>query len=64
MGKTRRRIVVGKRVLWQLVECHRVPNVMRVYWATWDMARDGTWVLVDTGWYGFEPCGFRDGVAD
>ena len=28
------------------------------------MARDGTWVLVDAGWYGLESCGFPDRVAD
>ena len=42
--------VVGKRVLWQLVESHPVRIVVRWYWATWCMARDGTWVLVDAGW--------------
>ena len=30
----------------------------------WDMARDGSWVLMDAGRYGPESCGFRDGVAD
>ena len=56
--------LVGKRVLWQLVESHPVRNVWRWCWATWDMARDGQWVLADAGWYGPEPCGFPGGVAD
>ena len=54
----------GKRVLWQVVEYHPVRIVLRWYWATWDMARDGTCVLVDAGWCGPESCGFPDGVAD
>ena len=39
-------------------------NVLRWCWNTWDMARDGTLVLVDAGWYGPESCGFPDGVND
>ena len=56
--------VVGKRVLGPLVESHSGANVLRWYWATWDVARDGTWFVVDAGRYGPESCGFRDGVAD
>ena len=33
-------VVVGKRVLWQLVGSHPVRNVLRWYWAKWDMTRD------------------------
>ena len=61
---TLRYLVVGQRALWQLFESHPVRTVLRWYWATWDMARDGTRVLVDVGWYGPESRGFPDGVAD
>ena len=59
-----RGVLLEKRVLWQLVKSHPVRNVLRRYWATYDMARDGTWVPVDAGWYGPESCGLCDGVAD
>ena len=61
---TSERSVDGNRVLWQLVGSHLWWNVLGRYWATWDMARDWRWVLVDTG--GVDPgsCYIWDDVAD